>query len=317
MRDRDNAWRSGARVGDDADRKGGSAGGGHDSRSEGSHGRVRHPRHQEGVRRQPFRRHCQPRADRAQGLYLRTRSVRHVRQVQDHQGQKKPDCPADSLLGTAEITVYLPALHGSASSDAGYVWKTGPHSVAAWNHVSQPVEIAAAVFAEVKPPAGSDGPIINWDFGPAAHKEVQNLEVRVARFQVAWKPADSAAPTTPTASPKPASSRSKKYAACMRKAKKIKNKKKRAKAQRACQRKYGKKSSGRAVEQSRDSATASAFSPFMSTACTGDGWTQQSRLTYLDETSETVQAKIDCTTGTDGSDGAGGLLDGILPPPGR
>lgn len=223
----------------------------------------------------------------------------------------KPDCPPESLLGTIQATLYLVEFRAKVNSDQGYVWKTGPDTFGSWVHVSKPIEKTGVGFGVVKPAADGNGPTAVFDPSSAAKGENQPVHAWLSRWNVAWR----AAGTTPAA-PKPTTQHKpkNKYKACMQKARRIKNKKKRAKAIRACKRAAKhRKSKARAAAATEGTA---AFSPFESTACTGGSWTLQTHLEYLDGTNETVKSTVSCTSGAaDGSGGAGSILDGILPPP--
>ncbi len=226
------------------------------------------------------------------------------------QDTKKPDCPADSQLGTIQATLYLVEFRAKVNSDQGYIWKTGPDTFGSWVHVSKPIEKTGVGFGIVKPAADGNGPTAVFDPSAAAQGQNQPVHAWLSRWAVAWQMPGSGPPASTTpAKPK------RKRPTCMQKARRIKNKKKRARAVRRCKRIAAKRRKSR-MRSSASASAAAAFSPFESTACTGGSWKLQTHLEYLDGSNETVASSVNCTSGAaDGSPVPGGLLPPLPPPP--
>jgi hypothetical protein len=190
----------------------------------------------------------------------------------------KPNCPDGSILGHTEGAAYVPALHTTAHSDYGYIFKTGPSSVRTWTHVSKPAETSVVIPGVISKGTAPYGPVITWDMSTLPTGAEVGVEVDLSSFKWTW---DSG---TATAQP----SNAKKRAACLRKAKKIKNKKKRKSAVRRCNKRYPKRPS-RALTRVDASTT-----PFVSSGCTGGNWMFHAALTFFDKSTDTADAKVAC-----------------------
>ena len=239
-------------------------------------------------------------------------------------GRNQPNCPSDSVLGTAATTFYVPAAAGSVTTDKGFMYKTGSDTFAAWLHVSQPIEVGAALYGVLKPASGSSGLIASWDFTPAGKAQnPQHLELRASMWRTVWSIGGQTA--TPPPSNSPSSSTKTKHKSkrqtCMQKARKIKNGKKRKQRVRACRRAAARHRHRGAKKSTRAAARAAAatgFSPFMSTGCPAGSWTLQAHLTYADGSQESPQTSVPCTSGAPpggGSPPGGGGAPGGGPIP--
>jgi hypothetical protein len=228
----------------------------------------------------------------------------------------QPNCPADSVLGTAAAKLYVPAVAGSSTTDRGFMYKTGSDTFAAWLHVSQPVEVGAALYGVLKPASNTTGITASWDFTPAGKAQnSQHVEIRAVSWKTVWAvPGQTVtAPPSKTATA-PSSKKKHKRETCVGKARKIKNRQKREQRIKACRRAAAKRKHSSAKKRSQGTARAAAaseFSPFMSTGCSAGSWTLQAHLTYADGSDETLQSSVSCASGAGQGGSPGG---GILPP---
>jgi len=254
-------------------------------------------------------------------------------------GAKEPTCPQDSVLGTLQIKTFVPALRASATSDRGFLYKTGADSFIGWFHVSRPVEVGGSVEGTLKVDSSSQALTASWDFAPIAQgKNGAGLEIRVSSWVTSWTgTASGAAAPAPTSRRLTCMQKARRVTnrrlrasriracrrvTCLQKARRIKNRKRRASRIRACRRPAsGRK--GRAATavaavhsraRTRQAATGGEISPFRSIRCTGGRWPLRVDVTYADGSSETLTQDVPCTADAQPPTG-NGLLDDVLPPP--
>jgi hypothetical protein len=194
-------------------------------------------------------------------------------------GDNKPKCPDASLLGHVSGTAYAPAFHFDTTTDQGYIWKIGATRVGMWVHVSHPIPAGLAAYATISRGATPFGPVVTWDLTSWANGAQASTEIRVNNVTFSWEPGGSGQQSPSSA----ASSRQRR--ACLAKARKIKNSRRRKAAEKRCGHTNAKPKG--------PSTTASA--PFVSTGCTSGSWAFQAQLTFFADPSETVNTSVACS----------------------
>jgi hypothetical protein len=197
------------------------------------------------------------------------------------EGDNKPVCPDNSLLGHASATAYIPSLKFKTLSDDGYVWKTGDNRIGMWVHVSKPTTSGVVLYATVTRGAAPFGPIITWDTTPLADGTQKGLEIDVSALKVSY---DASLAANGSSTPTPPSN-ARKLRSCNAKAKRIKNKKKRRAALRRCAKRYPKRPTP---------PPPSAITPFQSTNCTGGSWLFHDDLVFFDKSTDAAESKVTC-----------------------
>jgi hypothetical protein len=198
-------------------------------------------------------------------------------------GDYKPKCPDAALLGHVTATAYVPSLLFSTHSDQGYIWKIGDNRVGIWVHVSHPIPAGIAVYGTVSRGATPFGPVITWDIKPLAYGAQTGAEVRVNDLAFSWEPRTGSSGASPGSS-------AHQMQVCQSKARRIKNKHKRAAALRRCS----------ATKVKAKNAPA----PFVSTGCTSGKWPFRAQLTFNDNTTQTLNSTVGCTASAAAAAGA-------------
>jgi hypothetical protein len=211
-------------------------------------------------------------------------------------GDNKPNCPAGSVLGHTTATAFVPSLVFSTNSDQGYIFKIGENRVGTWVHVSHPIPAGVVVYGTVTRATAPFGPEVTWDFKPLAFGAQTGAEVRVNAVSFSWEQRTGA--QSPMAAG--ASSGS---STCQAKARRIKNKRKRAAALRRCSK----------TRKGKRPTNGTAPAPFVSTGCTSGHWPFRAQMTFFDNTTQTANATVACTASASGSQAP--PTPSPLPPP--
>jgi hypothetical protein len=204
-------------------------------------------------------------------------------------GDNKPNCPAGTVLGHVSAAAYVPSLLFSTHSDQGYIFKIGENRVGVWVHVSHPIPAGVVTYGTVTSGTAPFGPVVTWDFKPLAFGAQTGAEVRINAVTFNWE--QRTAVQSPTAAGASPSSSSRQARICQSKARRIKNKRKRAAALRRC--------SKPKVKVKHPPTTAPA--PFVSTGCTNGRWPFRAEMTFFDKTTQTADAAVACAASAGGS----------------
>jgi hypothetical protein len=102
-------------------------------------------------------------------------------------GDKQPNCPNRSVLGSAAAVAYLPAFAFSTTSDQGYIFKINANTIRVWVHVSKPIAAGVVVEGKLTQGVSPFGPVITWDFTPLADGAQTGTEVRVNRVDFSFQ----------------------------------------------------------------------------------------------------------------------------------
>jgi hypothetical protein len=207
-------------------------------------------------------------------------------------GDNKPDCPENSIVGTASGSAYVPALVFRTTSDRGYIYKLSDQTVRAWIHFSTPQQVGVIVNGTFASGAAPFGPTITWDFKAIGSGAEAGVEVRVNSVGFAWTQhtAGAAAPApAPSTSERSAAKRAR--ATCSRRARRIKDRRRRERALRRCA-----KAKPKAKPQPAPQATqGQTYSALMSTGCATGSWPFRATMSFADGTSETADATVACS----------------------
>jgi hypothetical protein len=229
-------------------------------------------------------------------------------------GDKKPDCPDDSIVGTASGSAYVPALAFRTSSDNGYIYKLSDTAVRAWIHFTTPQQVGVIVNGTFAGGSAPFGPTITWDFKAIGSGAEAGVEVRVNSVGFIWtQHAASGAAQPPAPSTTSERARAKRARAkCTRQARRIKNRRRRQRALRHCAKRKT-KPAPQPAPQPTQGGTASALS---SMGCTNGSWPFRAHMSFADGTSETADAAIACNAPPPSAppSGGGGSGSPVCPP---
>jgi len=230
-----------------------------------------------------------------------------------------PDCPPDSVLGSGVLESVIPQLAIDSTTDKLVVYNSGGGNLTVWMHISKPTEVTFTFDGVISRGSAPFGPVVTWDFGPAANGQIANVDVYVKRFQTTWAPRGAASAPTGGAAQSNAAKRS----ACIKKAKKRykHDKKKRSRAIKKCKKRFPTRSS-RAVTRAE---AASQISPFESTGCARGKWQFEAQVKFKNGApDDKLDQEVACApAGGTPSGGGGGVTGGggcglpICPTPSR
>jgi hypothetical protein len=207
-------------------------------------------------------------------------------------GDKKPDCPDDSIVGTASGSAYVPALLFNTTSDRGYMYKLSDQAVRAWIHFTSPQQVGVIVNGTFAAGAAPFGPAITWDFKAIGNGAEAGVEVRVNSVGFVWtQHAANGSAQAPAASTKDDRARAKRARAkCNRRARRIKDSRKRRRALHRCAKLKPKP----APKPAPAPAQGKPYSGVSSTGCTNGSWPFRANMSFSDGTSETADATVTC-----------------------
>jgi hypothetical protein len=209
-------------------------------------------------------------------------------------GDKKPDCPDDSIVGTASGSAYVPALLFNTTSDRGYIYKLSDQGVRAWIHFSSPQQVGVIVNGTFAAGAAPFGPTITWDFKAIGNGAEAGVEVRVNSVGFVWtQHAATGSAQAPGASTTTAAERARAKRArgkCNTRARRIKDRSKRKRALRRCANIKPKTAPPPAPAPTQ----GKPYSGVSSTGCTNGSWPFRANMSFSDGTSETADATVAC-----------------------
>jgi hypothetical protein len=227
-------------------------------------------------------------------------------------GDKKPDCPDNSILGTASASAYVPALVFNTTSDYGYIYKLSDQTVRAWVHFKSPQEVGVILNGTFAAGAAPFGPTITWDFKAIGSGAEAGVEVRVNSIGFVWtQHAANGSGQAPAASPtRTSQSAQRARSKCNKRARRIKNKRKRARALQRCSKTKSK------AKPAPQPTQAQPYSALSSTGCTKGSWPFRANMSFSDGTNETADAMVACNAPPPPSPppGGGGSGSPLCPP---
>jgi hypothetical protein len=207
-------------------------------------------------------------------------------------GDKKPDCPDSSILGTASGSAYVPALLFNTTSDYGWIYKLSDHAVRAWIHFSSPQQVGVIINGVFGTGAAPFGPTITWDFKAIGSGAEAGVEVRVNSISYVWNrhaaSASSHARAGSEAITRASSSRA--SSNCTKRARRIKDKRKRKQALRRCA-----KAKPTPAPAPAPPPASGDYSPLVSTGCAAGSWPFRATMSFTDGTSETADTSVKCS----------------------
>jgi hypothetical protein len=205
---------------------------------------------------------------------------------------KKPDCPDESIVGTASGSAYVPALLFNTTSDRGYIYKLSDQAVRAWIHFSSPQQVGVVVNGTFATAAAPFGPAIMWDFKAIGNGAEAGVEVRVNSIGFVWtQHTANGSAQAPAASTQDDRARAKRARAkCNGRARRIKDRRKRARALHRCAKAKPKPKPAPAPQP----AQGQPYSGLSSTGCTNGSWPFRASMSFSDGTSETADATVAC-----------------------
>jgi hypothetical protein len=214
-------------------------------------------------------------------------------------GDKKPDCPESSIVGTASGSAYVPALLFRTTSDQGYIYKLSDQAVRAWIHFSSPQQVGVIVNGTFAKGSAPFGPTITWDFKAIGSGAEAGVEVRVNSVAFVWTQhtangaGQAAAPSTTSERARAKRAR----AQCSRRARRIRDRGKRQRALRHCAKAKPKPKAktAPAPAPAPQATQGQTYSGVMSTGCTSGSWPFRAQMSFADGTSETADATVACS----------------------
>jgi hypothetical protein len=183
-------------------------------------------------------------------------------------GDNKPNCPASSVLGSADAVAYLPSFAFSTTSDQGYIFKIDASTIRVWVHVSHPIPAGVVVEGKLSTGTAPYGPIITWDFTPLADGAQTGTEVRVNRVGFTFQRQSGSM-----------SASSGSGVGCKKTTSKSKHKHK----SRHC-----------AKTKHKPASTGPDYAPFVTAGCSTGSWPFQAQMTFADKTTQAATTSVGC-----------------------
>jgi hypothetical protein len=196
------------------------------------------------------------------------------------------ECPRGSVLGSARLAgtpTVLPTTH--ASTDRGVLVRVGERKIVFWWHLSNPVVLQGIFDGTISTTNAPFGPLVSVDLTPLADGSGSGgLQLRTNRLELNLLRA--------TASTEP--KRTTRKPSCRQRARRIKNARRRRAAIRRCRRHKSAHRHKRARGSAQASQSGQSIAPFSSVGCSSGEWPFEARISYDNNTSESVGTKIAC-----------------------